>query len=150
MRHVSVSLNADNQIAVQVGTEYRAGESYYLGLQSNGENPGDHPIKGILQLVSEWIRLLIELNDGKQLYLPFDFSDEFTRWLTIHRDGQEVTIVFGWAAVEGWSISPGDLSPYAHGLPVFMPDEPLHTQSFYLPRVLSNLRQSLAVLATQQ
>ena len=150
MRNVSVSLNADNQITVHVGTEYRTGESYYLGLQACSESPNDPPIEAIMQLVSEWIRLLIELNDGEQLFLPFDFSDEYTRWLTIHRNGCEVTIVFGWAAVEGWSISTGDLSPYAHSLPSFMPDEPLLTQTFYLPHVLSNLRQSLAVLSTQQ
>jgi len=150
MRNVSVSLNADNQIMVQVGTEYRSGESFYLGLQARRERLSDRPIEPIMQLVSEWIRLLIELNDGEQLFLPFDFSDEFTRWLTLHRNGCEVTIVFGWAAVEGWSISTGDLSPYAHSLPGFMPEEPLHTQTFYLPHVLSNLRQSLAVLSTQQ
>lgn len=149
MRNVSVSLNADNQIEVHIGSESRAGESYYLGLQPNS---GDHefrPVEGTRQLVGEWIRLLTDLKDGQQLFLPFDFSDEFTRWLTLHRDGREVTIVFGWATVEGWSISPRDLSQYAHGLPNFMSDEPLHTQTFYLPQVLSNLRQSLATLTSQ-
>lgn len=150
MRNVSVSLNADNQILVQVGTEHRTGESFYLGLQAGGKGPGGRPIEAIMQLVSEWIRLLIEMNDGEQLFLPFDFSDEYTRWLTVHRNRCEVTIVFGWAAVEGWSISTQDLNPYAHCLPGFRPDEPLHTQTFYLPHVLSNLRQSLAVLSTQQ
>ena len=149
MRNVSVSLNADNQIEVRVGSESRAGESYYLGLQSNRENDEFRPVEGTMQLVTEWIRLLVELQDGQQLFLPFDFSDEYTRWLTMLRDGRAVTIVFGWATVEGWSISPRDLSPYAPGLPGFMPDEPLVTQTFYLPRVLSNLRQSLAILTAQ-
>lgn len=149
MRNVSVSLNADNQIEVRVGSESRAGESYYLGLQPHSENHEFRPIEGTIQLVGEWIRLLTDLKDGQQLFLPFDFSDEYTRWLTILREGRDVTIVFGWATVEGWSISPRDLSQYAHGLPNFMPDEPLHTQTFYLPRVLSNLRQSLAILTSQ-
>lgn len=147
MRNVSVSLNTDNQIEVRVGSESRAGESYYLGLQPNSENHDFRPVEGTMQLISEWIRLLTDLKDGQQLFLPFDFSDEFTRWLTLHRDGRDVTIVFGWATVEGWSISPQDLSQYAHGLPHFMPDEPLQTQTFYLPQVLSNLRQSLATLS---
>ncbi len=146
MHTVSVSLNADNQITVQVGSESRAGESYYLGLQPNSDNHEFRPATGTLQLVHEWIRLLSELKDGQQLFLPFDFSDEYTRWLTVHRDGREVTIVFGWATVEGWSISPRDFSQYAHGVPGFMPDEPLHTQEFYLPRVLADLRHSLMIL----
>ena len=148
MRNVSVSLNADNQIEVNVGSESRAGESYYLGLHPNSENDDFRPVKGTMQLVGEWIRLLSDLKDGQQLFLPFDFSDEYTRWLTMLREGRDVTVVFGWATVEGWSISPQDLSQYAHSLPNFMPDEPLHTQTFYLPNVLSNLRHSLAILAS--
>ena len=149
MRNVSVSLNADNQIEVCVGTESRAGESYYLGLQPNSEKHEFRPMDGTIQLVSEWIRLLTDLSDGQQLFLPFDFSDEYTRWLTLHREGRDVTIVFGWATAEGWAISPLDLSQYAHSLPGFMPDEPLHTQTFYLPKVLSDLRHSQAILTEQ-
>jgi hypothetical protein len=146
MRNVSVSLNADNQIEVVVGTESRTGESYYLGLQPNGEAGDFRPVEGTIQLLRMWIRLLVDLPDGQQLFLPFDFSDEYTRWLTLRREFRYVTIVFGWASVEGWAISPSDLSQYANCLPDFMPDEPLHTQTFYLPRVLSNLRHSLAML----
>ena len=149
MRNVSVSLNSDNQIEVQVGSESRAGESYYLGLQPASENHDFRPATGTTQLVGEWIRLLSDLQDGQQLFLPFDFSDEYTRWLTWHRVGLEVTIIFGWATVEGWSISPRDLSQYAHGVPGFMTDEPFHPQAFYLPRVISNLRQCHAILAEQ-
>lgn len=149
MHNVSVSLNADNQITVLVGTESRAGESYYLGLQVNSGNLEFRPAEGTRQLLAEWIRLLSELPDGQQLFLPFDFSDEYTRWLTFLRNGREVSIVIGWATVEGWCISPQDLSDYAHGLPDFRPDDPLNPQTFYLPRVLSDLRHSLAVLNQQ-
>ncbi len=149
MRNVSVSLNADNQIEVQVGNESRAGESYYLGLQPASENHDFRPATGTKQLVGEWIRLLTEMKDGQQLFLPFDFSDEYTRWLTLHREGLDVTIIFGWATVEGWSISPRELSQYAYGVPGFMTDEPFYPQAFYLPRVISNLRHCYAILAEQ-
>ena len=149
MRNVSVSLNADNQITVTVGSESRAGESYYLGLQPNTENHEFRPATGTVQLVSEWIRLLTELKVGQTLFLPFDFSDEYTRWLHVHREGRHLTVVFGWATVEGWAISPQDLSQYADGLPGFMPDEPLITQTLYLPRVLSDLRHSRELLTSQ-
>ena len=149
MWNVSVSLNADNQIEVRVGSESRVGESYYLGLQSNSENHEFHPLEGTIQLLSEWIRLITELKDGQQLFLPFDFSDECTRWLTMYRDNRHVTIVFGWAGMEGWSISPRALTQYAHGLPGFMPDAPFHTQTFYLPQFISNLRNSLAILTAK-
>jgi hypothetical protein len=67
----------------------------------------------------------------------------------MHRDERHVTVVFGWAAIEGWSIPTNDLSPYAHSVPGFVPDEPLYTQTFYLPRVLSSLRNSLAHLVAK-
>ena len=149
MRNVSVSLNADNQIEVQVGDESRAGESYYLGLQPASENHDFRPATGTMQLVGEWVRLLSKMDDGQQLFLPFDFSDEYTRWLTLHREGRDVTIIFGWATVEGWSISPRDLSQYAYGVPGFMTDEPFLQQTFYLPRVISNLRNCYAILTEQ-
>lgn len=149
MRNVTVSLNADNQITVQVGSESRAGESYYLGLQPNSEHHEFRPATGTMQLVTEWIRLLTGLGNEQTLFLPFDFSDEYTRWLHLHREGRNVTIVFGWATVEGWAISPQDLSQYAEALPGFMPDEPLITQTLYLPRVLSDLRSSRELLASQ-
>ncbi|HQX51514.1 MAG TPA: hypothetical protein PLY87_20585 [Planctomycetaceae bacterium] len=149
MHTVSVSLNADNQIEVRVGTESRAGESYYLGLQPNSKNHEFRPAEGTSELVSEWIRLLSALRDGQQLFLPFDFSDEYTRWLTLRREDCDVTIVFGWATVEGWAILPSDFTQYSHGVPGFMPDEPLLTQTFYLPRVISDLRHSHAILNQQ-
>lgn len=149
MRNVAVSLNSDNQIEVRVGTESRAGESYYLGLQPNREHDDFRPASGTLQLVTEWIRLLCELPDGEQLFLPFDFSDEFTRWLHVDRKGRDVTIVFGWATVEGWAISASDLTEHAHGLSGFMPDEPLYTQTLYLPKVITDLRASQTVLRQQ-
>ncbi len=149
MRTVSVILNADNQIKVTLGSECRAGESYYLGLQPNSENAEFRPASGTLQLVNEWIRLLSDLPDGLQLFLPFDFSDEFTRWVTLHRTGRMAEVTFGWATIEGWAISPADLSTYAYGLPGFTPDEPMHLQTFYLPRLISDLRQSRQLLAAQ-
>ena len=146
MRNVAVSLNADNRIEIRVGTESRAGESYYLGLQPDSDSHEFCPAHGVAQLLREWIRLLSEMKEGQQLFLPFDFSDEYTRWVTVHREGSDVSIVFGWATVEGWAISPCDLTQFAHGLPGFVPDEPLCAQTFYLPNVLSGLRHSLAVV----
>lgn len=146
MRNVAVTLNSDNQIEVRVGSESRVGESYYLGLQPNRDHDDFRPATGTLQLVTEWIHWLSSMSNGEQIFLPFDFSDEFTRWIHVDRIGREITIVFGWAAVEGWAISASDLSEHVHGLPGFMPDEPLLTQTLYLPRVVADLRASQRVL----
>jgi hypothetical protein len=150
MRTVTVRLNSDNQITVGVGTESRTGECYYLGLHQGGSHGDYQPLAGTARLLRSWLSLVCGLRDGDPLFLPFDFSDEYTRWLALQRTADEVTVVTGWAAIEGWAISPADFSEFAHGLPGFMPDEPLVAQSFYLPRVLSDLRHSLAVLESQR
>ena len=80
MRNVSVSLNADNQIEVHVGSESRAGESYYLGLQPSSENHEFRPIEGTMQLVREWIRLLTEM---PQRF--FSAPAEFPERVNLHR-----------------------------------------------------------------
>ena len=86
--------------------------------------------KGVIHLIAEIQPLL----------------DEYTRWLTLRRENRDLSVAFGWATIEGWAISPSDLSEYASGLPGFMPDEPIVLQTFYLPRFLSNLRQCQALL----
>ncbi|MFN9719522.1 MAG: hypothetical protein ACK58L_12550 [Planctomycetota bacterium] len=149
MQNVAVTLNSDNRIEVRVGSELRFGESYYLGLQPDRDHDEFRPATGTLQLVTEWIRWLSSLSDGQALFLPFDFSDEFTRWIHVDRDGRDLTVVFGWATVEGWAISASDLSEHIHGLPGFMPDEPLHRQTLYLPRFIADLRFSQQRLRQQ-
>ena len=140
MRTVTVRLNGNNQIAVTVGDESRTGECYYLGLHPNSIGSDFNPRRGVELLLGQWLRLLTDLRDEEQLFLPFDFSDEFTRWLTVRRSGCDATIVIGWSTIEGWAISLEDFSDLAHGLPGFIPDDPLTPQTFYLPRVLSDLR----------
>ena len=91
MRNVSVSLNADNQIAVQVGSESRAGESYYLGLQPNSENHEFRPATGTMQLVTEWIRMLTALNDALRAVMN-DGAPLVASW-------PELAVLLAWGGV---------------------------------------------------
>ena len=93
-----------------------------------------------------WIQILGEADDGELVYLPFDFADEYTKWIACQILGNEVSMVFGWAPVEGWSISPPEITALSRQVTSFNPSEPLTIQVFYRPRVLSLLRRSLALL----
>lgn len=141
--HVVVSLDADRRIVVRIGDETRIGDSYYLGIDRESPDHNCSPAVGLRRLLQAWIRELSSDN-GDLIYLPFDFSDEYTRWLACQKIADQILVVFGWAEVEGWAISPSDFSQFARAVPEFNPDEPLHVQQFYLPRFLSQLRQSLA------
>ena len=139
---VEVSLTDAEQFSVRVGEEQRSGELYYLGIDPKAADHDCSAEVGLQNLISGWITELISAEEGRILYLPFDFSDEFTRWLACERTGSEVTCVFGMAEVEGWSFSPSDFGGLAKSLQGFQADVPTNPQTFYLPRMLSDLRQS--------
>lgn len=146
---VEVSLTDAEQFSVRVGEEQRSGELYYLGIDPQAADHDCSPAVGLSNLISGWIAELIAAEDGHILYLPFDFSDEFTRWLACEKSGSEVTCVFGMAEVEGWSFSPSDFSGLAKSLQGFQADVPTNPQTFYLPRLLSDLRQSQSRLRVE-
>ncbi|MFM8479552.1 MAG: hypothetical protein ACKOEO_27505 [Planctomycetaceae bacterium] len=133
MRTLAIRLNSSNQIEVRCGTESRCGECHYLetGFTLNADSttanePSHSQLNtAIRQLLREWHRVLSSLEDGGLIWLPFDFSDEITKWLAVQRSGDEATLVFGRAPVEGWAIDPRNLADLPRTIPGFVPDEPL-------------------------
>jgi hypothetical protein len=144
LQNVAVQLGADNRIVVRFGSEYRPGDSYYLGIDPRSPDHDCTPQTGLQRMLGAWLQALLAAADGELIYLPFDFSDEYTRWIACQRDGDQLLVVFGWAEVEGWAISPSDFSEYQKDLPGFSPDEPLTVQSFYRPWFISQIRRSIA------
>jgi hypothetical protein len=149
MRTLTVRLNSGNQIEVCCGSESRCGECYYLSLsESAGDNGSaeaaprtalQHGLQGLLR---EWTKQLQSLDDGGLLWLPFDFSDEYTRWLAVNRSGDEASLVFGWAPVEGWAIDPQNLGQLPRTLESFVPDEPLVVQVCSWKQLLMDVAES--------
>lgn len=139
-----IQITNGEQFRVQIGEEVRTGDLYYLGIDPRNKDHECSVDVGLIRLINGWIETLLA-NEGKRIfYLPFDFSDEFTRWLACEKNGNRITVVFGWAEVEGWSFSPSEFSQHSRDLKGFRPDEPTNPQTFYLPRLLSDLRRSKA------
>ena len=132
------------QFQVRIGDEVRVGDLYYLGIDPRNQDHNCSTDVGLMRLIDGWIETILANEPGRIFYLPFDFSDEFTRWLACEKSGQEITVVFGWAEVEGWSFSPSEFSEHSRDLKGFRPDEPTNPQTFYTPRLLSNLRSCKA------
>ena len=133
-----------NSFAFQIGDETRSGDLYYLGIDPRNADHNCSFGTGLRRLIDGWIETILANDDNRIFYLPFDFSDEFTRWLACEKSGSEITIVFGWAEVEGWSFSPSEFREHSRDLKAFRPDEPVNPQTFYTSRLLSNLRRSKA------
>lgn len=146
-QNVSVRLIQENRFEVRIGDQYQIGDSYYLGIAAaDGEQSFD-TAEGLRILLRSWLQVLTDASTQDISYLPFDFADEYTRWLACQKSDDQLLIVFGTAAVEGWAISPGNFAEFAHRLPEFQPDSPIVVHSFYRPYFLSQLRRSLAAVA---
>ncbi|MEZ6128458.1 MAG: hypothetical protein R3C59_07230 [Planctomycetaceae bacterium] len=141
-----IHMTNGDQFRVQIGDEVRSGDLYYLGIDPRNKDHNCDAGVGLQRLIDGWIEAILSNSDGQIFYLPFDFSDEFTRWLACEKRESEITIVFGWAEVEGWSFSPSDFSEQSRDLKAFLADEPVNPQTFYTPRLLSNLRRSKAAI----
>ena len=143
---IELQLLPDEQFRLHFGNESQTGSLYYLGIDPESAEYDCSAEQGLSHLFSRWITLLQEQPFAKPLYLPFDFADECTRWLACEKSNSNVQVVSGWAPVEGWAVSPSDFHDHAQSLTSFQPDEPLRIQTFYLPRVLADLRRVVGEL----
>ena len=144
-----IHITDGEQFQVRIGDETRSGDLYYLGIDPRNKDHNCSSDVGLMRLIDGWIETIVANESGRIFYLPFDFSDEFTRWLACEKSGSAITVVFGWAEVEGWSFSPSDFSEHSRDLTDFRADEPVNPQTFYTPRLLSSLRRSKAYIVEE-
>ena len=145
---LDLQLTSDDEFQIRLGEEVRTGSLYYLGIDPRSVDHDCPPVEGLRRLLNSWLNLLISQRNADRgpCYLPFDFTDETTQWIACEVASDTIHVVFGWAPIEGWAISPSTIDQYAGRMPEFTPNEPAFVQSFYLPRLLSELRRLIGVL----
>ncbi|MFV0444839.1 MAG: methyltransferase [Planctomycetaceae bacterium] len=114
------------QLVLRLGDWGHVCDEYYLALD-RGIDPGDrseHKVLRVLaRLLEQWRDVLYRGQDGSDVFLPFDFSDQSTAWLRARLKSGLVTMLPGWSAVEGWSFFPSDITAHVHNLSDFQPLE---------------------------
>lgn len=121
-------------------------DTYFLALDSEllPEREDADKIRAVLRrLLKQWLSAVENVPDGAAVYLPYDFSDQYTAWLRCLRSGDIVEVRRGWAEIEGYSFSPSAVGPYLTRLPGFRPDGPTVQAPF------EELVQAIRDLATQ-
>jgi len=73
------------------------------------------------KLLEQWLSAVEIFADGNTVYLPYDFSDQYTAWLRCIRSDIVVEVCRGWAEKEGWAIAPSAIGEYLTQLPGFQP-----------------------------
>lgn len=147
-RHAAITVECvdTDSFRVQIGDETRTGDLYYLGMDPRTADFECSAHEGLGRLIDAWIRTILSQPTGDIFHLPFDFADEFTRWIACEKRDDNLVCVFGWAPIEGWAISPSAFDETYGGQIGFRPDEPVVSHTFYLPRVLSDLRRCRAIV----
>lgn len=136
---------AHNDIFLRFAGQTYVCDSYYFaldrGLQEGDES--DAKIIAVLcRLLEQWLAAVKDLADGDTAFLPFDFSDQSTGWLSCRRKGNEIVVSRGWALVHGYWFFPSAIGDYLNHLPDFKVDGP----TIYSTReeLLRAIKRSLA------
>lgn len=99
-----------------------ATDSYYFALDSSilaGDESADKVRHVLIQLLQRWIEALMQATPTRPVYLPFDFSDQYTGCFQCSLDGDFFEIVSGWSSREGWSLLPSNPGDYFSGVTAF-------------------------------
>ena len=142
---------AHDDLHVWIEGYSRTTDSYYLALDRGmlaGEESAEKVRRVLVQLLQRWLEALAQSTPARPVYLPFDFSDQYTGCFQCRLDGESIEIVPGWSSREGWSVWPSDPGAYFFDITDFRSDAPapirLPTEEF-----LRRIRESIADTESQ-
>ena len=70
--------------------------------------------RGIVGLLQYWQEQTSACGDRRTIYLPFDFSDQYTGCLQVVANGLNVQLCYGFSLIEGWRVNPLNPAMYCH------------------------------------
>ena len=120
-------------------------DSYYFALDRNIEpdNEDADKIKAVLkELLNQWKLYISGAKSGEIIYLPFDFSDEYTGCLKCEFQNDLVFLTIGYLQFEGWSFFPSDISTYVKSNKLFIKSKDL-TVKIQKKEFLNQIKQNI-------
>ncbi len=111
-----------NDLILRLGTWANRSDSYYYVLDHAAAHEPD-PVAAIRAMLMAWRAAVEACADGDVVWLPHDFSDQYSGWLRCLRRGDTCEVVDGWASVEGWAFYPSDFVDALGRLDDFRPHD---------------------------
>jgi hypothetical protein len=129
----------------------RTTDSYYLAIDPGmlaGQESPDKVRLVLIQLLQGWAEALSKATVTQPVYLPFDFSDQYTGCLRCQPTGDMLEITPGISDREGWNVAPSDPGDYFFGICDFRDDG---TPPVRLPAAefLQRIREAIADAESQ-
>ena len=93
-----------NDIFFQLDAFTKTCDSYYFLIDHkySDEETLDKTISVIVLLLDQWIEALKNLKNKDVIYLPYDFSDQYTACIRVYRNGDSYELTSGFSKRGGW------------------------------------------------
>ncbi len=98
-------------------------DSYYFALDRNvkPENEDADKIKIVIKrLLEQWKSYVSRAKSDEVIYLPFDFSGEYTGCIKCEFQNTDVLLTIGYLDFQGWSFFPSEISEYVQSSRFFI------------------------------
>jgi hypothetical protein len=112
--------SAHADLVLQTPTDECRCDSYYFLIDSNFERDNESPekvVRGLAALLGKWQSAVVNAADDGTVFLPFDFSDEYTGWLKCEFNGAVANVTRGWS--EMGAVFPSDSEKWMTSLSDF-------------------------------
>lgn len=102
-----------DDLVLEFGDAQYLCDSYFLAMDRRltPKEEGAAKVRAVMRaLLTQWADAVTALPDGRCAYLPYEFSDQFTRWIACRREDERVRLSRGFSPLEGWRFTSSDLS----------------------------------------
>ncbi len=93
-------------------------DTYYFALAILPKNGINEIKNAVAELIASWNKKQAELKSGETIYLPIDFSDQYTGCLKVEKKNN-LTLTYGFSRREGWSVDPINPNKYFESITDF-------------------------------
>ena len=106
-------------IVFLLGSYSRICDSYYFFVDYTfdpDDESVDKALKVMRKLLQQWINAVDSLVEGQIIYLPFEFSDQYTGCVECTLSQDEILISAGYSNREAWRSWPNNISTYINSI----------------------------------
>lgn len=87
-------------------------DSYYFCLAVEPAENIENIKNAVAQLIQFWQNKVSESKNGEIIFLPIDFSDQYTGCLKVQNHDGQLVLTYGFSRREGYAVDPLNLENY--------------------------------------
>lgn len=81
-------------------------DTYYFGIADEAAETIDDIKNAVSQLLQFWLDKVSESKNGETIFLPIDFSDQYTGCLKVKKQDGQLNLTYGFSRREGYAVDP--------------------------------------------